>query len=94
VTKTPWTFDEVWHLIKGKDGEEICALHSADPMHGKRAPLGTAIENAEYIIQSVNNHAALMRAAKMGLEVIERKLTRKEINERREIIINALDLGR
>ena len=28
-TPGPWKYDEVWSLIHGPQGEEICALHAA-----------------------------------------------------------------
>lgn len=47
-TPAPWTFDDVWHLIKGPNGEEVAAIHSA-AVDGKLATRATAAANARLI---------------------------------------------
>lgn len=63
-TPTPWKLDEVWMLLKGPDGEEIAALHSAEPMHGKRPDRFIANMNAAHIVHCVNLHDELILSLK------------------------------
>lgn len=48
-TKGPWNYDEVWALIKGPEGEEICAVHSALRADSNRRKPEIATANARLI---------------------------------------------
>ena len=60
-TPTPWTYDEVWALVKGPKGEEVCAIHSGQG-DNERVDRNVAYANAELIVRAVNAHEAMREA--------------------------------
>ena len=48
ATPGPWTYDAVWSLIKGPNGEEVAALHSG-AADGERQSPGIVALNAALI---------------------------------------------
>lgn len=49
ITPGEWTYDDVWNLINGQHGQEICAIHSAVDLTEKRCKQNTAAINARAI---------------------------------------------
>lgn len=71
-TPIPWTFDDIWHLIKGPNGEEVAAIHSAQASDtARRGNRFTANANAEFIVRACNNHDKLVAALAMCIAVME-----------------------
>ena len=52
-TPVPWTFDRVWGLIKGPNGEEIAAIHPGTG-DGERQRPEVALANAQLMVQAPN----------------------------------------
>lgn len=48
-TAGPWKIDKVWGLVKGPQGQEVCAIHAADAP-GVRTTRATAQANAQLIV--------------------------------------------
>lgn len=65
-TRGPWTLDEVWMIVKGPKGEEVCAIHSGQS-DGERVDRNVAHDNAR-----------LIAAAPELLEALERLLNTPE----------------
>lgn len=55
ATKRPWKYDDVWALITGPKGEEICALHSAQAGDRNRVRREVAWDNARLIVTACNS---------------------------------------
>lgn len=57
-TPTPWTYDPVWNLILGPNGEEIAAIHSG-VCDGKRQSARVAAINGPLMAAAPELLAAL-----------------------------------
>lgn len=70
-TPGPWKYDDIWALVNGPKGQEICAIHAHETKYDDRVTRNEAQANAQFIVRACNAHEELRGNLKAACNVIE-----------------------